>query len=377
MPLPSDAQLISVDDHVIEHAKVWQDRLPAKFAEQGPRVVEQDGNEVWLLDGEVHMNIGLNAVAGKPAEEFGVDPVRFSDMIPGCYDPKERVKDMDIDGIQAQLCFPTFPGFAGTKFSKLKDRDLALACVQAYNDWQIDEWCGHAPDRLIPLTLVPFWDPAASAIEAQRVAAKGAKSITFPENPVNLGCPSFHSDAWDPFFAVVEETGMPLSMHFGTGGAPATSPDAPFAVAIALYGTNSQFTLTELLFSPVFRKFPNLKVALSEGGIGWIPYILERCDYTWGRHRHYQNLELKVPPSEMFRGHVFGCFISDEGGLAALDRIGVDSVMWECDYPHSDSNWPHSRKLLEESLRHLPDEDASKIAEWNARKLYSFTGGRS
>ncbi len=147
-------------------------------------------------------------------------------------------------------------------------------------------------------------------------------------------------------------------------------------MAIALFGVNSQFAVTELLFSPVFRKFPNLKVALSEGGIGWIPFILERCDYTWERHRHYQHLELQVPPSEIFKDHVYGCFIADEAGLDALDRIGVDAVMWECDYPHSDSNWPNSRKMLAESLRNVPDGDARKIAELNARKVFHFTGGR-
>jgi predicted TIM-barrel fold metal-dependent hydrolase len=375
--LPDDTQLISVDDHVIEHANVWQDRLAAKYKEAGPWVERTAGGaDVWHFDGTVSSNIGLNAVAGKPRERFGLEPLVWDDMIPGCYDPAARVRDMDADGIQAQLCFPSMPGFAGTKFDQAKDKGLALACVQAYNDWMIDEWCGSAPDRFIPMVLVPFWDPLASVKEIERVAAKGAKAITFPENPAALGHPSFHSDHWDPVLAAAQDAQLPLCMHFGTGGAPVVSPDAPFAVAIALFGVNSQFAVTELLFSPVFRKFPNLKVALSEGGIGWIPFILERCDYTWERHRHYQHLELQVPPSEIFKDHVYGCFIADEAGLDALDRIGVDAVMWECDYPHSDSNWPKSRKMLTESLRNVPDGDARKIAELNARKVFHFTGGR-
>jgi predicted TIM-barrel fold metal-dependent hydrolase len=165
-------------------------------------------------------------------------------------------------------------------------------------------------------------------------------------------------------------------MHFGTGGMPALQPGGPFAVAIALFGTNSQFTAVEMLFSPMFRKFPGLKVALSEGGIGWMPYILERCDYTWDRHRHYQHLELDRPPSELFRDHVFGCFISDEAGLDLLDRIGVGQVMWECDYPHSDSNWPKARAVLAAQLEHVPDDVCRRIAEDNARELFHFTGGR-
>jgi predicted TIM-barrel fold metal-dependent hydrolase len=298
-------------------------------------------------------------------------------MIPGCYDPKERVKDLDADGIQAQLCFPSFGGFAGSLFNATEDKDLAGACVQAWNDWMIDEWCGTAPDRFIPMVMVPFWDREATVAEIERTAAKGAKAITFPENPSNLGQPSFHDAAWDPVWAAAQDAQMPLCMHFGTGGAPATQPGAPFAVAIALFGMNSQFTAVELLFSPMFRKFPGLKVALSEGGIGWMPYVLERSDYTWERHRHYQHLELDVPPSELFRDHIYGCFISDEAGLDELDRIGVGQVMWECDYPHSDSNWPNARKVLGEQVRHLPDDTVRRIAEDNARALFHFTGGRA
>ena len=378
MPLPADAQLISVDDHVIEHANVFQDRLPTRYKAEGPRVEKNDeGHDIWYYEDKTYFNIGLNAVAGRKWEDFGMEPTVYEDMIPGCYDPNERVKDMDLDGIQAGLNFPSMPGFAGGKFLEFDDKDLAIACVRAYNDWHIDEWCAAAPDRFIPLVLVPFWDVDASVAEIERTAAMGAKAISFPESPSRLGLPSFHSDFWDPVFAAAQETSMPLCMHFGTGGAPVVSPDAPFAVAIALFGMNSQFTLTEMLFSPMFRRFPDLKVCLSEGGIGWLPYVLERCDYTWERHRHYQHLELEVPPSEIFSGHVFGCFISDEGGLAALDRIGVEHVMWECDYPHSDSNWPRSREKLTESLRHIADEDARAIVETNARRVFNFTGGRA
>ncbi|MCY3786807.1 MAG: amidohydrolase family protein [bacterium] len=377
MPLPEDAQLISVDDHVVEHANVWQDRLPDKYRQLGPRVERNElGHDIWHYEGKTFANIGLNAVAGKPREEYGIEPASYDDMIPGCYDPRERVKDMDLDGIQAQLCFPSMPGFAGSTFFGMDDKDLALACVQAYNDWHIEEWCAAAPERFIPLVLVPLWSPDDAAAEIARTARMGARAVSFSEAPHRLGLPSFNSDHWDPVLAAAQEHSMPLCLHFGSGGVPETSPDAPFAVLIALFGMNSQFTATELLFSPVFRKFPDLRVCLSEGGIGWIPYLLERCDYTWERHRHYLDLELKVPPSEIFRDHIFGCFISDDAGIAALDRIGVEQVMWECDYPHSDSNWPNSRKLLAESLRHLPDDQALAVAETNARRVFNFTGGR-
>jgi predicted TIM-barrel fold metal-dependent hydrolase len=373
MPLSDDVQIVSVDDHVVEHANVWQDRLPAKFKEAGPKgIVDDEGRDVWMFEGTPRFNGGLGAVAGKPREQFGMDPVSYHEMLPGCYDPKERIKDMDLDGIQAQLCFPTFPGFAGSTFHAAQDKDLATACVTAYNDWMIDEWCAYAPDRQIPLVLAPFWDVPATVKEIERVAAKGAKAITFTEAPHNIGLPSFHTDHWDPVFAAASAAGLPLCMHFGSGGTPNIAPGGPFTAAIALFGLNSQQTTVELVNSRVFEHFPKLKVALSEGGIGWMPYILERCDYTWERHRYYTGMTDARRPSDIFRDHIYGCFIYDDAGLANIDLIGEDNIMFECDYPHSDSNWPHTRKMLAESLTNIPEAQARKLAETNARKLFNF-----
>lgn len=370
--LPEDAQIISVDDHVIEHPRVWTDRLPARFQEAGPKVVEVDGNELWSFEGRLSPTIGLNAVAGKDPKDFGLEPTRYADMLPGCYDVSARLADMDLDGIHAQMCFPSFPGFAGSTFFAAEDKELATACVQAWNDFIIDEWCAAAPDRFIPMVMVPFWDVDASVAEVQRTAAKGAKAITFTEAPHRLGLPSFHTDHWDRFLAAAQDADLPLCLHFGTGGAPQTAPDANFAVAIALFGMNSQFATVDLLLSPVFHKFPRLRVALSEGGIGWIPYILERVDYVWERHRWYTGVNTEVRPSDLFREHIFGCFIADEAGVAMRHMAGIDNLMFEGDYPHSDSNFPKSRKMLEEVLKDVPDDDARKIAEDNARRVFNF-----
>lgn len=371
--LRDDVQVVSVDDHVIEHPTVWSDRLPARFQEAGPKIVELDGGmQAWQFEGRIMPTIGLNAVAGKDPKDFGLDPVRFDDMRAGCYDVRARVEDMDTDGVHVQMCFPSFPGFAGSTFLAAEDKELATACVAAWNDFILDEWCGAAPDRFIPMVMVPFWDVEASVAEVERTAAKGARAITFSEAPHRLELPSFHTDHWDPFLAAAAAAGMPLCMHFGTGGAPATAPDANFAVAIALFGMNSQFTTVDLLLSPVFHKHPNLKVALSEGGIGWMPYVLERVDYTWERHRWYTGVDTSVRPSDLFRDHIFGCFIADDAGLEIRDLIGVDNIMFESDYPHSDSNFPASREKLAGALQGVPDDDATKIAEGNARRLFDF-----
>jgi len=375
MPLQEHHQIVSVDDHLVEHPRVWQDRIPAQFRDEAPRIKEVNGMHLWHYDGQVFPTIGLNAVAGKPRDQWGLDPVRYEDMIPGCYDPAARVKDMDLDGEQAALCFPSFPGFGGGTFFRASDKKLAALCVQAWNDFYIDEWCGTAPGRFIPLAILPVWDIDLCVAEARRAIEKGARTISFPDSPVPLGLPSFHTDHWDRVFAVAEEAGMPLSMHFGSSGkAPSTADDAPFAVAISLFGCNSMYTTADLLFSPVFHKFPGLKVALSEGGIGWIPYMLERLDYTWERHKYYTGVNQEVRPSDLFRRHIWGCFIDDEFGIANRHWIGVDRITWECDYPHSDSNWPLARKRAAETLADVPDDEVHQIVELNARKLFRFDG---
>src|SRR4051794_10528637 len=371
--LPADVQIVSVDDHVVEPPGVWQDRLPQKDKEQGPKNVRDDeGRDIWMFEGRPYTNVGLNAVAGKDRADYGLDPVSYDQMRPGCFDPKARIEDMDVDGVHAQLSFPTFPGFAGSTFFNAEDKDLAVACVSAWNDWMIDDWAGAMPGRQIPLALVPYWNIDATVAEIERVAARGAKAISFTEAPHNLGLPSFHTDHWDPMFAAAQAAELPLCLHFGSGGAPATAPGGPFTAAIALFAINSQFAMVELVNTRIFERFPTLKFALSEGGVGWMPYILERVDYVGERHRLYTGMETSQRPSEIFRDHIFGCFISDEAGMANIDLIGENNVMFESDYPHSDSNWPHARKMLEETLAKTPDEVARKLAETNARKLFNF-----
>ena len=379
MPLQDHMQLISVDDHLVEPPHVWQSRLPVKWLEDGPKIVEEEAPDggpaahVWYYEGRRYPQIGLNAVAGKRPEEFGTEPLRYTDMLPGCYDPEARVIDMDLDGVQAAICYPSFPGFAGKVFLQGKDRELGLHCVRAFNDFMIDEWCAAAPERFIPVVMLPLWDVQACVAELHRTVAKGAKAITFSENPVPLGLPSFHTDHWDPLFAAAEEAGIPLCMHFGTSGqAPTTAPDAPFAVTITLFGCNSMFAAADLMFSPVFHKFPRLKVALAEGGVGWVPYLLERADYVWDRHRYYQNVNQDMKPSEIFRRNLWGCFIDDVHGLQSRHVIGIDRLTWECDYPHSDSNWPNSRKRAVEVFADVPDDEVQQIVEWNSRTLFDF-----
>ncbi|GAA3527161.1 amidohydrolase family protein [Amycolatopsis ultiminotia] len=379
MPLQPYMKLLSTDDHLIEHPLVWSDRLPAKYREAGPRIVEKPRpsggapSEVWAYEGRFYPYIGLNAVAGKKPEEFGTEPTRYDEMIPGCYNPKARLADMDIDGVWGAINFPSFPRFAGTVFLEGEDKELARLCVQAWNDYVLDEWCATAPDRFIPMVILPLWDVDACVAEIHRTAAKGAKAIAFPENPVPLGLPSFHTDHWDKVLSAAEEIDLPLCLHFGTSGKPPiTAPEAPMAVMITLFGCNSMYATADIIFSPLLHRHPKLKIGLSEGGIGWIPYLLERMDMTWERHRFYQNVNQDVRPSDLFRKHFHGCFIDDFFGVENRRHIGVDHITWECDYPHSDSYWPHSRKRAAETFVDVPDEEVHRMVELNVRRLYNF-----
>lgn len=368
--LPSDAKLISVDDHVIEHARVFEDRLSARWRAAGPRVQMREGIPVWVYEGRDYPPLGLDAVAGDDPSKFSLSSKPFKEMRPGCYDAKARLSDMDADGVFAQLCFPQFPRFAGQTFAEADDKELALLCVRAWNDFVLDEWCATDPSRLIPLSIVPFWDPTEAAREVERVAAAGSRAVTFPENPVPLGHPSFWSRHWDPLFQALEEAAMPLCLHIGSSSQiHRPSDDVPLAVMLSLFGVNSMTACADLVFSPVFVRHPRLKVILSEGGSGWAPYMLEKLDYTWERHRHYNEINQEEPPSNVFDRHIWVAHIVDRVGVANRHRIGTHKLLWESDYPHSDSLWPLSRSVVEETMKDVPDDEARMIVETNAASL--------
>jgi len=242
--------------------------------------------------------------------------------------------------------------------------------VRAYNDWHSAEWCGTHPGRFIPCSLPAIWDPEVLAAEVRRTAAKGAHAVTFSENPSKLGWPSIHSDHWDPFWTACSEENVVVCMHIGSSSALViTSDDAPMDCLITLTPMNIVQAAADLVWSPVLRKFPDLKVALSEGGIGWIPYFLERVDYNYGRHHLWTGQDFGDQlPSEVFNQHVLTCFIDDKFGVASREFLDMDNVMWECDYPHSDSTWPTAPETLSASLGDMSDTDIDRITHLNAMK---------
>ena len=364
-------KIVSVDDHVVEPAHVWERWLPAKHRDKGPRVerrgigtmrhvgggtyeqtFDPDGPQAdcWVYEDLVYIHKRHVAAVGFDRDDMTMSPMTYDEMRPGCYEPKARVDDMELNWVEASLSFPSFPRFCGQTFLEAKDRELAEACVYAYNDWMVDEWCGDSGGRLIPLPIIPLWDAELAAAEVRRNAARGAHAVCFSEIPAVLGLPSIHTGDWDPFFAACAETRTVVCMHIGSSSKmPATSADAPVAVAATLSFGNAMSSLTDFLFSGVLVRFPDLKLAYSEGQIGWIPYILERADDVWQEHRAWGGVRDLVPepPSTYYYRQIFGCFFRDVHGLASLDEVGVDNITFETDYPHTDSTWPHTKEVAE------------------------------
>jgi predicted TIM-barrel fold metal-dependent hydrolase len=371
----NDMILVSVDDHLCEPPHMFDEHLLAKWQDQAPKHVRTpEGNDVWTFNGAVIPNVGLNAVAGRPKEEYGVEPTSFEEMRPGCYDVHERIKDMNAGGVLGSMCFPSFPGFAGRLFATHPDKEFAAALIRAYNDWHIHEWAGAYPGRFIPMALPMIWSAEECAAEVRRVAELGCHSMTFTENPVPLGQPSYHTGYWDPLFEALVECDTVLSIHLGSSGQlVVTAPDAPMDVMIQMQPMNVSTAAADLLWSTIPRRYPSLKIALSEGGSGWIPYFMDRADKTYSMHHLWTGQDFgDMLPSEVFRRNFLSCFITDPVGIKLRHEIGINNLCWEMDYPHSDSNWPTGPEELLEACADANDDDINRITHLNAMQWYSF-----
>ncbi len=387
--------IISVDDHIMEPRDLWQRELPASMRERGPRVVRDkvrlefkgghygytrgtdDGQlcDIWLFE-DIEVPTGLlHAPAGIPRDEQRNVAATYEDLRPGTYDQTARLADMTENHVEAAINYPNiFPRFAGQGFLERDDKELALACLQIYNDWMIDEWCGGAgKGRLIPLTLVPLWDAELAAAEVRRCADKGSFAIAFTENPSKLGLPSMYTGDWDPLWATCQDTDTTVSMHIGSSSSmPSTSDDAPLATSMSLYAQNAQGSLTDWVFSGTIERFAELKIAYAESQVGWMPFHLERMDAVWADGRG--GVGGPVLPSEQIKGRVYGCVFDDLHGLKCREDVGTSQILFETDYPHSDGTFPHSRKVAHELFvaAGMDADDCYAVLRGNAIEAYGL-----
>jgi predicted TIM-barrel fold metal-dependent hydrolase len=389
--------IISVDDHVIDPPNLWLDRLPAKYHDRAPRVKRQrveriEGRftnskviesptakwaDVWYYDDLATPVIAGVTAVGTTRDLIAHTMVTYDEIDPGCWQQGPRLASMVENGNDVQLIFPQFPRFCGQTFFEREDKELALLCVKAYNDFLIDEWCaGDAYGKQIPVTIVPLWDADLAADEIRRCAAKGSHAVTFSEVPPLLGLPSLYSGYWDPFFAACDETDTVINMHVGSSSTMlTTSPDAPVMMVAALNHTYLSAAYCDWMFSGKLAQFPNLRIALSEGQVGWWPYMMERVDSLWERSALYErDLRSKLPerPSSYIPGRVYGCVYDDVAGLRARDQIGMSQIMFEIDYPHADSTWPNSRQVAEKIVAEagLDEDETYRLLRGNAIECY-------
>jgi len=372
-------KVVSVDDHLIEPPDLFEGRLPAAMQERAPKVVElEGGRQAWEYEGNLYPNIGLNAVVGRPKDEWSMDPANFDEMRKGCWDIDARVVDMDAAGIAASLCFPSLiAGFAGGVFSRSDDAELGLACVRAWNDWHHDVWAGTHPGRIIPLQIPWLQDPSVAAELVQANAERGFRALSFPEFPAQMKLPSPHSRQWDPLWTACAETETVVCLHTGSASwAPVPSPDTTFELYPTIFPGNAFLACADWLWSGVCTRFPTLKIAMSEGGVGWVNMLADRVDYVLdhsasGTESGGWHDTLK--PGEVLGRNFWFCTIDDPSTLdGVLERFGPDHVMIEVDYPHADSTWPDTQELLRERLAHFDDEVAAKLTHENAEGLFRW-----
>jgi len=366
--------IISADDHIVEPPHVFEGRVEKKFADRAPRVIEkEDGTETWVYDGTELPNVGFNAVVGRPVDEWRMEPTRFDEMRTGAWDIHQRIADMDLNGIYASLNFPSFlPGFAGQRLQQVtSDTGLAMAAVRAWNDWHLEEWAGSYPDRIIPCQLPWLLDADVSAEMIRQNADRGFRAVSFSEEPSRLGFPTIHSGYWDPFLQACEETGTVINLHIGSSGSsPATTADAPPDVAGVLFFAYAISAAVDWLFSLAPVRYPDLKICLSEGGIGWVPALLDRLDHMDTYSQMYGTWHSELTPSEVLQRNFWFCAVEDQSTFALRDRIGVDHILLESDYPHCDSTWPNTQRVVEEEIGGLPAGDIKKMTWENASLLY-------
>jgi predicted TIM-barrel fold metal-dependent hydrolase len=364
--------VISVDDHVVEPPDTFEGRMPKALAARAPHIVEtKRGHQVWEFEGERYFQVGMNAVAGRRPDTYSLEPFRFDQMRPGCYDASARVRDMDINGVWGSLNFPSqITGFCGRVFFECSDRDLGLACIRAWNDWLFEEWHRPYPERIVPLGITYLADPAVAAEEIRRNAARGFRSVTLPERPHEIGLPSLWDRThWDPIMDATVETDTVVSLHVGSSGLMPAPPGGPaLQLGATLFGQLSLTACAEWLWSEYPRRHPALKIAMSEGGIGWVAMLLDRLDNMVDRSGYGQGWDLR--PSEVLCRNFWFCTLDDPSTIETRRRIGVENVMVEVDYPHGDGTWPDTQKVIEECWGHIPDDELRAMCCENAAALF-------
>jgi len=367
-----DEVIISADSHVFEPVNLWETRLDKKFRERGPRYVPnyQGKPGTWFVcEGAVARSVAGIGAVGIPKEELvKFAGAHYKDLRAGGYDPVERLKDQDIDGIRGEVLYPTY----AMGLYRLEDTELQTASFNAYNDWMV-ELCSHAPNRLKGLALISVRDVDDTVTQLQHWAKRGmvgAMISCVPPTGTEYSEPHY-----ERMWSAIEDLGLPISIHTLTSSRkPAYRFDREFRAAAGYPETPMEVMLTlgEILTAPLLDRHPRLKLVLAEADTGWLPWMLARLDRGHERYAKQNGIHTELKPSEYFRRNVSAAFIMDRVGVFTRDFTGVDNLMWSSDYPHTDSTWPHSQAAIEHDFAGVSDADRKKMVCTNACRIYGF-----
>lgn len=384
-PAINDITFVDADTHVVEPPDLWTSRVSSKWGDRIPRVRlnEETGEEVWWIGDTQLYAAGL--ACGSGWTEFPPDhPKTLAEADHRDWDPKRRLEIMDQYGCSSQILYPNIGLFTANQFLKsTMDPALAIECVRAYNDFLID-WQSVAPERYIPVMMVPFWDLEATKAEITRAAAAGHKGIVFPARMNDFGLPALEDTHWDPVWAQAQEMEFSINFHIGAGNIPMygtknTGKHLSYAWAGAMGFMLNTNHVTTLIYGGICQRFPNLNFISVESGIGWIPFLLESLD--WQFHNcgiRQEHPEFDLLPSEYFARQIYGCFWFEGGaGRAAIDLLGADHFLFETDFPHPVGMIPGPNTIAVDPRAHLQQyfgdmdaEDLHKITRGNAERLY-------
>ncbi|MEY2437173.1 MAG: hypothetical protein QOF97_2009 [Acidimicrobiaceae bacterium] len=365
------ARVISADSHVLEPHDLWTTRMAGgPFEDRAPHMVEHaEHGHLFIIDGLKPAAVGLAGAAGKPASELRASGDTTDSLRSGGWDPVARLDDMDADGVAAEVLYPSI----GMTLAQSKDRDYQLACIRAYNDWLV-EYCAGGKGRLVGLAMIPTIDPDAAVDEIERAADLGLRGAMVPGVP-----PEGHyaEERFDPMWASFAERGWPVSFHIltGAGGGDPMLGSGLAMLTVMNVVQQVQQTLALLIFGKVFDRHPTLKVVSAEHDAGWVAHYAYRLDQMWDRHHSWlgrRSEGMARQPSEYIHDNAWFTFQKDPVAVETRGRVGLDRLMWASDYPHSDSTWPHSRKVIERDFAGVPDAEVDAIVAGNAAALYGL-----
>ena len=375
----SEMHVMSADSHVMEPADFWATRLDVKYRDQAPRVVKNDkgAGYVFVAPGISPFPVAGGFGTGRSGTELkehlskGYEAAR-----PSGWDPAERIKDQDIDGVEAEVLYTTL----GMRLFSLDDAGLQRACFGAYNDW-LAEFCSYNPKRLVGNALVSLEDIGEGIKELERCARIGLRgAMIWGSAPEDR---PYSSRMYDPFWQAASELEMPLSLHVitGRGRESKLEVDPKTGNIVSLAGPTRlemyanviheiQRSLTSLIVSGVLERFPRLKLVSAENDVGWLPHYMYRLDHAWEKYSALTPEPLPLKPSDYMRRQLWATFQDDPVGPGTYKFFGTNNYMWASDFPHTDSTWPNSRKVIERDFAGVPDDVTRKIVYENAAKLY-------